>query len=70
MTNKLQDKREKNGEIINVETDSSGKIYINVNYVEFDYGKTPLRQRQEKEAKIESSKKKDLLNLDILQMSA
>lgn len=48
LTNKLQDKREKNGEIINVETDSSGKIYINVNYVEFDYGKTPLRQRQEK----------------------
>ena len=61
LTNKLQDKREKNGEIINVETDSSGKIYINVNYVEFDYGKTPLRQRQEKEAKIEIIKEKGFI---------
>lgn len=53
LANKLQEKRENNGEIISVDTDSTGKISINVNYIEFDYGKTPLRQRREKEAKIE-----------------
>lgn len=32
-----------------------------MNYVEFDYGKTPLRQRQEKEAKIEIIKEKGFI---------